>query len=220
MVTDSSDSIVSADDQDEAVQFHALLNQAKQGDTAALGTMLQWYVNYLTILASTGLNHQLRRRVNPSDVVQEAMLAAHRDFCAFRGQSQNELLAWLRQILINTLHHNFARHMKAEKRDVRREVSLDAMANRLEESACNLAALLPADVDSPSAAMRADENAVELADQLSNLPESYRDVIVYRVLHGLSFEEIAGRMHRSNGAVRMLWLRGLEAFRVQAEGNQ
>ncbi len=93
------------------------------------------------------------------------------------------------------------------------------MANRLEESACNLAALLPGDVESPSAAMRADENAVELADQLSNLSSDYRDVIVYRVLQGLSFEEIAERMNRSNGAVRMLWLRGLEAFRIQAEGT-
>lgn len=218
MVMDSSDQTLSPETHDEALEFQTLLSQAKQGNNAALGSLLQWYVNYLTILASTGLNHQLRRRVNPSDVVQETMLAAHRDFDAFRGQSQNELLGWLRQILINTLHRNFARHMKAEKRDVRREVSLDAMTNRLEESACNLAALLPSDVESPSAAMRANENAVEMADQLSKLPPQYRDVIVYRVLQGLSFEEIAQRMARSNGAVRMLWLRGLDAFRVQSEG--
>jgi RNA polymerase sigma-70 factor (ECF subfamily) len=218
MATDSSDSFVSSHEHDEAAEFETLLGHAKQGDTDALGALLQWYVNYLTILASTGLNPQLRRRVNPSDVVQEAMLAAHRDFNAFRGQSQNELLAWLRQILINTLHRNFARHMKAEKRDVRREVSLDAMTNRLEESACNLAALLPGEVDSPSSAMRANESAVEMADQLSKLQPQYRDVIVYRVLQGLAFDEIAKRMDRSSGAVRMLWLRGLEAFRIQSEG--
>ena len=58
-----------------------------------------------------------------------------------------------------------------------------------------------------------------MADQLSKLPPHYRDVIVYRVLQGLSFDEIAERMERSSGAVRMLWLRGLEAFRLQNEGS-
>ena len=145
------------------------------------------------------------------------MLQAHRDFADFRGQSQQELLGWLRQILIHTLHRNFARHVKAEKRDIRREVSIDAACDRLEESAGNLASLLPGEVESPSAPMRARESAVELADQLSKLPPQYRDVIVYRILQGLSFEEIADRMDRSSGAVRMLWLRALDAFKTQTE---
>ena len=145
------------------------------------------------------------------------MLAAHRDFGAFRGQSQPELLGWLRQILINTLHRAFARHVKAGKRDVRREVSIDQISGKLEESACNLAALLPAGVDSPSAPMRAREDAVRLANELSKLRAQYRDVIVYRVLQGLSFDEIATRMDRSAGAVRMLWLRALEQFKNRCE---
>lgn len=199
-------------------EFHELLNAARRGETEPLGQLLQWYGNYLNILASTQLDRRLRRRVNPSDIVQEAMLAAHRDFPAFRGRSQGELLGWLRTILINTLHRNYEKHVKVAKRDVRREVSIDQVSSSLEESASNLAALLPSDGESPSAPMRARERSVELANQLSELRPQYRDVIVFRILQGLGFDEIAKRMDRTEAAVRMLWLRALEAFKTHG-GN-
>ncbi len=52
-----------------------------------------------------------------------------------------------------------------------------------------------------------------LANELSKLPEHYRDVIIYRNLQGLTFEEIATRMERTVGATRMLWLRALEKLK-------
>ena len=194
-------------------EFEALLCQAKAGQAKALGTLLEWYVKYLTILASTQLDGRLRRRVSPSDIVQDTLMAAHRDFGAFRGQSQGELLAWLRQILIHSLHRTIARHVKAEKRDIRRDVSIDQVSNRFEESACNLAGRLPAATDSPSADMHRREDAIAFADRISELPENYRDVIVMRVLQNFSFEEIAKQMDKSNGAVRMLWLRALGSLK-------
>jgi RNA polymerase sigma-70 factor, ECF subfamily len=201
-------------------EFLGLLNQARGGDTESLGRLLQWYVNYLTILATTQLDRRLRRRVNPSDLVQETMLAAHRDFAAFRGASQAELLGWLRKILINTLHRAFTTHVRAGKRDVRREVSIDQVSSQLEQSACNLALLLPGRSPSPSEQLNSRERAVELANQLSKLPAHYRDVIIYRVIQGLSFEEISERMDRSSGAVRMLWLRALDQFKLAYDGPE
>ncbi|WP_390895569.1 sigma-70 family RNA polymerase sigma factor [Stieleria tagensis] len=196
------------------MEFPKLLANARAGDRQSLGRLLQWYANYLTILASTQLDRRLRRRLSPSDIVQEAMLAAHQDFAGFRGNSQGELLCWLRAILIHTLHRNFKRHVTVEKRDIRREVSLEHVSNRLEESAVNLAAMLPAGGQSPSGAMQARERSVELANQLSRLRPAHRQVITLRVLQGLSFDEIAAQMDRNCGAVRMLWLRALEAFKT------
>lgn len=215
IATESTDRPSSSSHTDPSQEFHSLLQAARLGDTDALGQLLQWYANYLTLLASTQMDRRLQRRLNPSDIVQEAMLAAHRDFGDFRGQSQGELLCWLRQILIHSLHRAFAANVKVAKRDVRREVSIDAVARGLERSASNLAAILPANDASPSAPMQARERSVELANQLSGLHAPYRDVIVFRVLQGLSFDEIAHRMDRSGGAVRMLWLRALEAFKTQ-----
>ena len=219
LTSDSSPShseALSSDDRD--ARLLRLLREARDGDREALGRLLQWYGNYLTILAQSQLDRRLRRRLNPSDIVQETMLAAHRDFGDFRGESQGELLCWLRTILIHTLHRSFQKHIRVEKRDIRREVSLEHLSRRLDESAVNLAALVPAKNESPSAAMQQRESAVELANQISQLKPEYRDVITLRVLRGLSFDEIAKQMDRSSGAVRMLWLRALEAFKTGRTG--
>ena len=45
------------------------------------------------------LGRRLRGKVEPSDLVQEAFLEAHRDFDAFRGTTSAQLLSWLRQVL-------------------------------------------------------------------------------------------------------------------------
>ena len=60
----------------------------------------------------------------------------------------------------------------------------------------------------------AREQEVLLADVLAKLPEDYREVIILRNLEGLSHEEVAARMGRTVGAVRMLWVRALAQLRL------
>ncbi len=200
-------------DSSEEAAVPKLLQRARLGNTEALGQILQLYRNYLTILATTQLDRRLRRRVSPSDLVQDAMLAAHGDFGKFRGSTERELLAWLRQILINCLHHVVETHLRAKMRDMRREISVEEIGATLDRSACNFTQMLADRGPSPSAPILQRERAVALADQLSRLPPHYRDVIVLRNLQGLSFDEVADRMDRKPGTVRMLWLRAIEKFK-------
>lgn len=193
--------------------FAELLELARSGDRVALGELLQWYNNYLTILASSQLDKRLQRRMSPADLVQDTLLAAQRDFPDFRGQSKRELLGWLRQILINSLHRAVEVHLKAGKRDLRREVSLDDFNGSMDRSALNLGAMLAGNGTSPSGPVHARERSVALANELAKLPQHYRNVIVLRNLQGLTFEEIAQRMDKSIGAVRMLWLRAIDRFK-------
>lgn len=190
-----------------------LLKGARNGVREELGDLLEMYRNYLRVLASTQIGNRLRRRLSPSDVVQETMLAAHRDFTKFRGQTEREFLAWLRKVLLNTIHHAVDTHVKAQRRDVRREVSLEKIGAAMGRSSINLAGLLADPGPSPSAPIRREESAVALANQLAKLKTEYRDVIVLRNLQGLSFDEVAKRMDRTSGAVRMLWLRAIEKLR-------
>ena len=191
----------------------ALLDQARGGDATPKGQLLELYQNYLTILAATQLDRRLRRRMSPSDLVQETMLAAHRDFAQFRGRTEREFLGWLRQILINCLHHAVDTHLKAQKRDMRREISIEQVSAKLDHSVVNFAQVLADRGPTPSAPVRRREQAVALADQLAKLPPQYRDVIVLRNLQGLPFDEVAERMDRKSGAVRMLWMRAMEKFK-------
>ena len=161
----------------------------------------------------THLDESIRSRVSPSDVVQETLLEAHQGFAAFRGRTEAELLAWLRQILVHNLATAVEFHVLAAKRDVRRDVSLDRMNRSLERSTVRLGAILRANVASPSSDARRQEDLSVLADALYGLAEDYREVILLRHMEGLPFPEIATRMGRSPGAVRMLWLRGIDQLR-------
>jgi RNA polymerase sigma-70 factor (ECF subfamily) len=198
---------------DASSSFARLLFAARGGANEPLGQLLQLYRNYLTILATTQINRKLRTRVSPSDIVQEAMLMAHRDFDQYRGRTEREFLAWLRQILIHTLHRVVDTHVRAKKRTVRCEISLEAIGERFDRSAANFLSALVDPGPSPSAPARGRETVVALADQLAKLPAHYRDVLVLRNLQGLPFEEVAQRLDKNVGAVRMMWLRAMERFK-------
>lgn len=192
---------------------NALIDHARHGSKSSLGALLQQYRNYLVVLASMQIEKRLQPRVSPSDVVQETMLRAHKNFGQFRGTTEPELLAWLRQILVNNLAKFVEQHMLAARRDVRREVSMQRIGDALEHSTIQLAALVPAATKSPSMAVQQREEAVVLADRLAQLPEDYREVLVLRNLKGLPFEEVAKQIDRSVGATRMLWLRAIDKLR-------
>jgi len=146
------------------------------------------------------------------------MLGAYRDFRKFRGETEGELVSWLRQILIHCLHHTYEAHFRAGRRDIRREISLDDV-DRSSNRLLGIAQALATQGESPSAPVRDRERAVAIADKLAQLRPDYREVIVLRNLQGLSFEEVAQRMDRKPGAVRMLWLRAIEKFRQLYEGS-
>ncbi len=194
--------------------FPARISSARHGDKSSIGMLLDQYRNYLMVLASTQLENKLQPRVSPSDVVQETMLRAHKNFGQFRGTTEAELLGWLRQILVNNLAKFVEQHLLAARRDVRREVSIERLGAALEQSTIQLAALLPAEGKSPSMAVQQREEAVQLADRLAQLPADYREVLMLRNLQSLPFEEVAERMERSVGATRMLWLRAIEKLRA------
>jgi RNA polymerase sigma-70 factor (ECF subfamily) len=63
---------------------------------------------------------------------------------------------------------------------------------------------------SPSSHARRRERAARLADQLARLPADYREVLILRNLEGLPFAEVARRMGRTAGAVRILWVRAVD----------
>ena len=94
-----------------------------------------------------------------------------------------------------------------------REISLEQIGRRLEESTVRLESLLAQSAESPSGNAQRHEQELILANALAELPKDYREVIMLRHIEGLSFEEVAKRMERTSGAVRMLWLRALEKLR-------
>lgn len=202
-------------------QLRELLDRSdRHAAVEGLGPVLQLYWNYLNFFAETQLDRRLRVRCSPSDLVQETFLEAHRDFPQFRGRSEGEFLSWLRQILVNNLIVAARRHFAAGKRDVRREISLDQVQAEADASLAGMVTWVAAGGASPSADAQHQELLLAVSDKLAGLPLDYREVIVMRHLQGSSFAEIAISMNRSEGAVRMLWLRAIGQLRAQLSGSE
>ena len=138
------------------------------------------------------------------------MLQAWQNWDQFRGEEEPQRRAWLRQILAFQLAKLARHYAGTEKRDIAREVSIDAS---LVQSSLRLANLLPAIQSTPSKQALANEQSLQLAQALEQLPADYRQVILLRSIEDLSHEEVARRMNRSVGAVKMLWMRALAALR-------
>jgi RNA polymerase sigma-70 factor (ECF subfamily) len=192
-----------------------LLRLARAGDGPARGQLLDLYRNYLALLARLQIGRRLQGKVDASDVVQEAFLKAHRHFAQFRGNSEGELVGWLRQILLSHLVDLVRHHRGSRRRDVRLERNLAA---ELDQSSRNLDAALFARQSSPSQQASRREQAVLLADALGCLPDDYREVLVLRHLEGLTFAEVAQRMGRSLDSVDKLWVRALDRLRRSLRG--
>jgi RNA polymerase sigma-70 factor (ECF subfamily) len=197
-----------------------LLTRARQGDADCLGALLELYRNYLHLMARTQIDLHLQGRASASDAVQEAFVQACENFAQFRGGSEGELVAWLRRILVNTLAKVVEKQAKARKRDARREISVERVIQNMENSSAAFDAALASPRSSPSEQAERRELATQVADQLARLPANYREVIVLRNLEGLSFEEVAQRMGRTSGAVRILWLRALDKLRELQPGEE
>lgn len=177
----------------------------------------QWLMRYegwLKVLARMEIDSRFQGKFSASDAVQQTLVEAWKDWDRFRGDAEPQRLAWLRQILAHQLAHLARHYAGTQKRDVSREVSFD---DALTRSAQRLAGIVPAGVESPSGRLCAEEQQLRLADVLDRLPDDYRQVILLRNLQELSHEEVARRMGRTEGAVRMLWVRALTKLREEMD---
>jgi RNA polymerase sigma-70 factor, ECF subfamily len=193
-----------------------LLSRAQRGDREALGELFKLYRGYLTLLARLHFDRRLRPKLDTSDVVQETLLRAHEAFAQFRGTTEREFVAWLRQILASRLEKQVRGYCETGRRDLKLERNL---AEQLDGSSMALSGALLAHDSSPSQRVSRREQAVLLADALESLPHDYRDVIILHHLQELTFAEVARRMHRSQGAVEKLWVRALGALRKSLGGS-
>src|SRR5262249_36929607 len=157
------------------------------------------YQPWLHLLARLQLDRRFQRKFDASDIVQLTMLEACRALPQFRGTSEAELTAWLRQVLARVLAHESRRYPGTEQRDLNPEVALE---EALAQSSQRLGDVLAASSSSPSQQASRREQEVLLAEVLARLPDDYREVIILRNLEGLPHEEVARRMQRSPGAVR------------------
>ena len=184
--------------------FGSLLRAAQAGSREASGALIEQFRPYLLLIANQDLGVETRAKVGASDLVQDAMLSAQRTIDDFRGQTAEELRGWLRRILLNDILQNQRKYRDTEKRQISREVNLDAApgeSRASHEPACQQL--------TPSAWVIAEEEAATLRRAMGELSSEYRQVIELRNWQDLSFARIGEQMNRSPEAARKLWSRAV-----------
>jgi RNA polymerase sigma-70 factor (ECF subfamily) len=197
---------------DDTAEWDVTFLDARHGSIDALGRLLEACRNYLLLLANQQLRDDLQAKAGGSDLVQDTFLEAHRDFRTFQGRTEEELLGWLRRILLNNLGAFSRQYRDTKKRTVRREVSLDKLSKRPESKAG-----LPVGGQQPAEAIQAREAREQLEAVLARLPERYRQVVLLRQRGQFSFAQIGKVMQRSEAAVQKMWVRALERLKHELE---
>lgn len=175
---------------------------------------LEAYRDYLQMLARLQIGADLRAKLDPADVVQQALLSACRAERQFRGKTGADQAAWLRKILATTLVQEL-RKFRSGKRDVTFERSL---SDSLDDSSHRMEAWLAADRSSVSHKAMKHEELLQLAAALDELPDDQRHAVELKHLQGWTVETISHHMGRTKQSISGLLRRGLEGLRERLQG--
>ncbi len=163
---------------------------------------------YLRFLARVSWDSRLQAKLDPSDLVQQTLLLAHKSLDQYQGTSDEELAGWLRQILANVVAER-QRRFNRGKRDIAREQSLE---QALAESSRRMSGFA-GDDPTPSKQYEFNERALRLATAMDTLPAEQQQALVLHYWQGHSIPDIAEIMQRSPAAVGGLVFRGVKKLR-------
>jgi RNA polymerase sigma-70 factor (ECF subfamily) len=194
-----------------------LIEQASQGDTHARQQLLARHRGRLRRMVTLHLDRRLAARVDPSDVVQEALADAAGKLSGYLRDRPLPFYPWLRRLAWERLVKLHRRHLRAQRRSAHREEP--GVLDLPEDSAVELARRLVASGTSPSRHLARAELQRHVREALDRLKERDREVLVLRYLEGLSTAELAATLGVSAGAVKMRHLRALDAVRVLLAGE-
>jgi RNA polymerase sigma-70 factor, ECF subfamily len=184
-----------------------LVARAADGDVAATNELFSLYKTRLRRMVAFRLDKRLAARIDPSDVVQDALGEAHGRLSEFLTQQDVSFYPWLRAIAWNKLIDTYRRHVRAARRSVDREViQLDLSG----ESKAMLVNRLAARSSSASEAYLRQELHERLRQAIDELPADDRELIALKHLEEMTFDEVGAVLRLSGEAVRSRYRRAIQ----------
>ena len=183
-----------------------LMERASRGDSEAKHALLLQHRDRLKRMVALRIDRRVSARVDPSDVVQEALIEAWQELPEYLEKRPIAFYPWLRRITWERLVKLHRLHIEAQRRSVRREVIL-----RLpDRSSLQLARSLVRSGTSPSGKLIRKELYSQVCEALESLPDRDREVLVLTYLEQLSRSEMAAVLGISESAAGMRHLRALQ----------
>jgi RNA polymerase sigma-70 factor, ECF subfamily len=194
---------------DESEQ--ALIQIAAKGDASALSRLLTLHRGRLERMIQARLDRRLSARMDTSDVLQEVNMEVFQRFGEFLRDQNVPLITWLRFLTKQKLIEIVRRNVDAQKRDVRREQSIQSGLS--DESSAILARHYTQQVSSPSSSVSKKEIRKLVMATMEQLSEVDRTILVLRHVEQLTSEEAAAELGISGSTCRQRHLRALKRLK-------
>jgi RNA polymerase sigma-70 factor (ECF subfamily) len=196
----------------------ALLARVRTGDADAIAEFAEARRRQLSAYVGNQLGAALRAKIEVDDLVQEATLRAVRSPQLFR-ESERDPFGVLCHLAHESIVDAHRRLIEAQKRAAGREVPLAGGPTSSEGGGGGLINLLIASITTPSRAFSRNQREMRMFDALAELPETDREALRLRYVEGLPTKEIAAKLGKSDGAIRVLLSRAVDKLQqILGEG--
>lgn len=169
----------------DSAETRQLLQRMRSGDDQAFDQLFARHRAFLRHVVELRMDRKLGRRIDASDVVQDAHVEAWRRLESYLEQPTMPFRLWLRLITYDRLLMARRRHVSAKRRTVERELPLP------EQSSLQLAQQLAASGTTPSQHLVRSELGHRVRSAVAKLSDPDREVLLMRNFEGLSNQEMA-----------------------------
>jgi RNA polymerase sigma-70 factor, ECF subfamily len=200
----------------EDAAIEALLHGVKQGDRDACDRLLGMHRERLKRMVAVRMDRRLAPRVDPSDIVQDALAEANLHLGDYARDRPIPFYPWLRRLVWERMVAMTRRHIGSSKRSVIRE---EPKTMKLpDESASDLVGLLVASGTSPSGRLSREELRDRVQASLLSLEPDDCEVLILRYLEQLTTKETAAVLGLSESGVKSRLMRALIRLRGKLDG--
>jgi RNA polymerase sigma-70 factor (ECF subfamily) len=184
------------------------LEQAVAGNQESWNTLVSQQRDRLRRLVAFRMDDRLQGRIDPSDVIQEAMIEAWQRLPEFAKEQKVPLFVWLRTLTLQRLGMLRRTHIERSKRTVNREVDIQQ-----DDSSSAMAIALIDSAISPSSVVQRQEILGHIQERLVGMDPIDREVLALRHFEQLGNTEVASVLGISTAAASLRYSRALRRLR-------
>ncbi|QDS92814.1 RNA polymerase sigma factor [Roseimaritima multifibrata] len=190
-----------------------LLQQAQAGDDCALACLFNQHRGRLRNLLAFRMDKHLHARLDPSDILQESFLTVARRIGEYDQETKVSFFVWVRAITMDRLLYAYRQHITTQKRDARRDLSLECQVGE-NATSMSIAVALLANGTSQLGQLIRKEQTAKLLERLSEMDAVDQEIIAMRVFEGLTNGEAAEALDITKRAASKRFVRAIRRLRI------
>jgi len=191
---------------------HDFDRRLEKGDEQALAALFALHRERLWRTVNFRLDHRLRGRVDPDDVLQEGYLAAAQRIGHYKDLDSRSPFLWLRMIVNQTMIDVHRLHLGAQMRDANREVAIQG-PHYSQTTCTSLAIQLVGSLTSPSRAAVRGEMVEQVEQAISEMDPIDQEVLALRHFEELTNSEVAEELCIEQKAASIRYIRAIKRLK-------